>query len=98
MTERTKFIDSSIEKLNNRLNSFNPSEGTYENENKVKEIEQMISNIENQIEELDIEINDDQKLSSQRPLINKMNKVKEELEISKNKFKRKKKHLNQHKI
>jgi hypothetical protein len=76
--------------LNNRLNSFNPSEGTYENENKVKEIEQMISNIENQIEELDIEINDDQKLSSQRPLINKMNKVKEELEISKNKFKRKK--------
>lgn len=90
MTERTKFIDSSIEKLNNRLNSFNPSEGTYENENKVKEIEQMIGNIENQIEELDIEINDDQKLSSQRPLINKMNKVKEELEISKNKFKRKK--------
>lgn len=90
MAERTKFIDSSIEKLNNRLNSFNPSEGTYENENKVKEIEQMISNIENQIEELDIEINDDQKLSSQRPLINKMNKVKEELEISKNKFKRKK--------
>lgn len=90
MTERTKFIDSSIEKLNNRLNSFNPSEGTYENENKVKEIEQMISNIENQIEELDIEINDDQKLSSQRPLINKMNKIKEELEISKNKFKRKK--------
>ena len=54
MTERTKFIDSSIEKLNNRLNSFNPSEGTSENENKVKEIEQMISNIENQIEELDI--------------------------------------------
>ena len=78
MAERTKFIDSSIEKLNNRLNSFNPSEGTYENENKVKEIEQMISNIENQIEELDIEINDDQKLSSQRPLINKMNKVKKE--------------------
>ena len=90
MTERTKFIDSSIEKLNNRLNSFNPSEGTYENENKVKEIEQMISNIENQIEELDIEINDDQKLSNQRPLINQMNKVKEELQISKNKFKRKK--------
>ena len=90
MAERTKFIDSNIEKLNNRLNSFNPSEGTYENENKVKEIEQMISNIENQIEELEIEINDDQKLSSQRPLINKMTKVKEELEISKNKFKRKK--------
>ena len=90
MTERTKFINSSIEKLNNRLNSFNPSEGTYENENKVKEIEQMISNIENQIEELDIEINDDQKLSNQRPLINQMNKVKEELQISKNKFKRKK--------
>lgn len=90
MAERTKFIDSNIEKLNNRLNSFNPSEGTYENENKVKEIEQMISNIESQIEELEIEINDDQKLSSQRPLINKMAKVKEELEISKNKFKRKK--------
>jgi hypothetical protein len=50
----------------------------------------MISNIENQIEELDIEINDDQKLSNQRPLINQMNKVKEELQISKNKFKRKK--------
>lgn len=90
MKDRTKFIETSIEKLNNRLNSFNPSEGSYENENKVKEIEQMINNIESQIEELEIEIDDDQNLSAQKPLNNKISKAKEELEISKNKFNRKK--------
>ena len=90
MADNAKFIESSMEKLNSRINNFNPSEGSYENENKLKEIEQMFKNIEDQIDDLDNEIQEDSKLKSQRPLINKMNQFKEDLEIMEKKFNDKK--------
>ena len=85
-----KNIGSDVEKFDRRVSSINLQADIYRNKQEIEELEKMYQKLCSKIEECDSDIQDSSMTSNKKPLINKLNQYKSDLDIAKNKLNEKK--------
>lgn len=89
MSQRLRDLKGRIEKLRNKVENLKPTDNLSQSQDEVEEIDQEIQNTEEAIKEIDDEAEDDEELSTQKPLMDKFNEYKNDFEILKNKYNKK---------
>ena len=89
MSQRLRDLKGRIEKLRNKVENLKPTDNLSQSQDEVEEIDQDIQNTEEAIKEIDDEAEDDEELSTQKPLMDKFNEYKNDFEILKNKYNKK---------
>ena len=89
MSQRLRDLKNRIEKLRNKVENLKPSDNLSQSQDEVEEIDRDIQNTEETIKEIEEEAEDDEELSSQKPLMDKFNEYKNDFEIIKNKYNKK---------
>lgn len=89
MSQRLRDLKGRIEKLRNKVENLKPTDNLSQSQDEVEEIDQEIQNTEDAIKEIDDEAEDDEELSTQKPLMDKFNEYKNDFEILKNKYNKK---------
>lgn len=84
-----KALNNLMNKLRSKVEKFEPTDDTSQNRNAMEDIDDLIKSIEDKIEEIDNDMNEDEDLSGNKPLINKLNEQKNEFNIIKNNYNRK---------
>ena len=84
-----KSLGNSVEKFVKRVNNLNLSEDAYQLKNEIEELEGMYNDVISQMDDSSSEINDSSD-SNTKPLINKLNQFRSDLDIAKNKLNQKK--------
>ena len=90
MSQRLRDLKGRIEKLRNKVENLKPTDNLSQSQDEVEEIDQEIQNTEDAIKEIDDEAEDDEELSTQKPLMDKFNEYKNDFEIIRNKYNKKK--------
>ena len=85
-----KNIGSDVEKFDRRVSSINLQADIYRNKQEIEELEKMYQKLCSKIEECDSDNQDSSMTSNKKPLINKLNQYKSDLDIAKNKLNEKK--------
>lgn len=89
MSQRLRDLKGRLEKLRNKVENLKPTDNLSQSQDEVEEIDQEIQNTEEAIKEIDDEAEDDEELSTQKPLMDKFNEYKNDFEILKNKYNKK---------
>ena len=84
-----KALNNLMNKLRSKVEKFEPTDDTSQNRNAMEDIDDLIKSIEDKIEEIDNDMNEDEDLSGNKPLINKLTEQKNEFNIIKNNYNRK---------
>lgn len=90
MSQRLRDLKNRLEKLRNKVENLKPSENLSQSQDEVEEIDQDIQNTEETIKEIEEDAEEDEELSTQKPLMDKFNEYKNDFEIIKNKYNKKK--------
>ena len=85
-----KQLKVQLDKFKNRVDNFQPTDDVSQNDQIIGEIEDMITNIDTLLDNIKEDFDDDEELSSQRQLLDKVQEHKNDFEIIKNKFNGKK--------
>ena len=84
-----KALNNLMNKLRSKVEKFEPNDDTSQNRNAMEDIDDLIKSIDDKIEEIDNDMNEDEDLSGNKPLINKLTEQKNEFNIIKNNYNRK---------
>ena len=84
--ESIKDLGSDIESFERRVSNINLQEDPYRNKQIIEDLEKLCKNLYSKIDDCDNEINDASFTSNKRPLINKLNQYKSDLDIAKNRL------------
>ena len=90
-----KKLKIQIEKFKNRVDNFKPTDDVSQNDREISEIEEIISNTDQLLDQIKEDFDDDEELSSQRQLLDKVQEHKNDFEIIKNSFNKKKEEARQ---
>lgn len=90
---KMKNLKTFLDRFKNRVEALKASENASQDQDEIDGIEELMKNIEDQIEDIDAEMEDDEELNSQKPLIDKLSENKNDFNIIKNKFNQKKEEI-----
>ena len=87
---KMKHLNNQLVKLKSQIEKFNPSDDISKDQEDMERIEDLIKDIDTEIEEIDNEIEEDEDLKAKKPLLDKVSEQKNEFEILKNNYNKKK--------
>ena len=87
---KMKHLNNQLVKLKSQIEKFNPSDDISKDQEDMDRIEDLIKEIDNEIDEIDNEIEEDEDLKAKKPLLDKVSEQKNEFEILKNNYNKKK--------
>lgn len=90
---KMKNLKTFLDRFKNRVEALKASDNASQDQDEIDGIEELMKNIEDQIEDIDAEMEDDEELNSQKPLIDKLSENKNDFNIIKNKFNQKKEEI-----
>ena len=91
-----KKLKIQIEKFKNRVDNFKPTDDVSQNDREINEIEEIISNTDQLLDQIKEDFDDDdEELSGQRQLLDKVQEHKNDFDIIKNSFNKKKEEARQ---
>ena len=90
-----KKLKIQIEKFKNRVDNFKPTDDVSQNDREINEIEEIISNTDPLLDQIKEDFDDDEELSGQRQLLDKVQEHKNDFDIIKNSFNKKKEEARQ---
>lgn len=85
-----KQLKVQLDKFKNRVENFKPTDDVGNNDQEIREIEEIETSIDQLLDQIKEDFEDDEELSSQRQLLDKVQEQKNDFEIYKNKFNGKK--------
>jgi len=89
MSQRLRELKNLIEKFRNKVENLKPSDNLSQSQDEVEEIDGDITNIEETIKEIEDEAEEDEELSTQKPLMDRFTEYKNDFDIIKNKYNKK---------
>ena len=87
---KMKHLNNQLVKLKSQIEKFNPSDDISKDQEDMERIEDLIKDIDAEIDEIDNEIEEDEDLKAKKPLLDKVSEQKNEFEILKNNYNKKK--------
>ena len=90
MSQRLRDLKNRIDKLRNKVENLKTTDNLSQSQDEVEEIDQDIQNTEETIKEIEEDAEEDEELSTQKPLMDKFNEYKNDFEIIRNKYNKKK--------
>ena len=90
-----KKLKVQLDKFKTRVDNFKPTDDVSQNDQEIGEIEDIITNIDTLLDQIKDDFDDDEELSSQRQLLDKVQEQKNDFEIIKNNFNKKKEQARQ---
>ena len=90
MSQRLRDLKNRIDKHRNKVENLKTTDNLSQSQDEVEEIDQDIQNTEETIKEIKEDAEEDEELSNQKPLMDKFNEYKNDFEIIRNKYNKKK--------
>ena len=87
---KMKHLNNQLVKLKSQIEKFKPSDDISKDQEDMERIEDLIKDIDAEIDEIDNEIEEDEDLKAKKPLLDKVSEQKNEFEILKNNYNKKK--------
>ena len=90
MDNDVKNLGADVERFDRKIGNIDPSGDVYRTKQEIEDLEEMYKKLYSRIDDCDSDIQDSSYTSNKKPLINKLNQYRSDLEIAKNKLNEKK--------